>query len=1535
MGNIAVDPNEFTDTPPSNAIAVDQNDFSAAPPKPPKDPLTTGKLHIPEEYAASHQAAVKAMLDTLPGVPRPPMPAGLPTNPPGVTGSMIGATEPGLLDRARAVIMGSGRTGDTAIGRAFGETHEGPAAPQTPTQNLPLIRPSEVTPEITAALPYVVPGAGLVTGTEAGKGAVAGLVKFAEGNTTAPNLLMLAGGEGLGLLGKVNSLIPKAVSAGFSVDMIHSLWQQAPELKKVWQRGDPREIAEQYTQAAATLGMAGMTAYHAAKGTGADLAETFGRTKPTVESATRSVDEGAAILDGGVKAVDPSEFTSEPPVPRGTAAEKPQVAAQPDVTQRNEVQPSPRVSVDKDSVTVHQEDGKPFMRIPVTDRHTLVTMADNLRAAGDEQSALKLEAAAPDRGQSIAHEIPRQDTLNPKIAETLAEGSTRINPLGGIETLESVPLAKIQPAAPTEGRPQGNVLDPQKVKDYTANPPAVAPELRTNPEGGWTTYDGHHRVQAAVERGDKYILAWTSTPGEDGLPVRPERRVAPPESVLNPGFIERLNAQSRQEAIDTPPIVGRGEVTPAKPPEIRAVDPAEFTSRPPVRPEPLSTSSMKPQADRLTGKGGPSTGAAAQDAREGTSAADGRAGVRDQEAGAGSIIRRVGEKLRNLGSDTSGSFGRQKPKSAVRPDTRKFIEDRLAEGQSAEEVAKRVWNRWGYLADAQGDAVRLRTNALNEGTAKYELIGAKKADAQTSLVDTAGEEGARADAERNKDKLLGDQLSAQFKAPVSKDEQVKKLKKGEQPAQTSMFEKTPENPQGSLFGPIRNLLGDESGAVNKNLASLGTKKFIEKDVIPAARRLSADLAEARDQALRFFAPAARDSSAEFTGLNLRQRMAQFARRYAQGEARLRDAETFFSKRTPEENYRFIDNVEKGLGRGDNPMNVANADLYQPGDKELEPIAKTLARMLDQRKQEVQALGEGALDKFYTNYFPHLFEKPTKAIEYVNQFFSKANLEGSANFLKRRDFPTFKEALAAGLKPVSDNPIQLVMLKAREMDRYLMAHHILRDLGDQGLAVRLPAPGEEVTDALKKYSVPSRNDIPAGMTEIANLFGGARWYAEDGAAQVMNNYLTPGLRTASGAYRIAAGINNTMNQANLGLSAFHLTGEIIRSGVSRAALGIEDLVNGKPIRGSIRIATLPAGPFVDYLQGSKLLKEYFKPGKEGAPIAGIADALMKGGGRAVEPEEFATQATKSFLKAIHEGNYPGAALRLPLAAMEKLAAPLMQHLIPRLKLGVFAGMAANDLEKLGPGASVTDVQRAMAKSWDATDDRMGQMVYDNLFMNKTFKDAMHLAVRSVGWNLGSLRGHVGGLLDMKHMGAEVWKAPWGGKMTAARAEMTHRIGWNLAMPLVSAIIGATYQYAHTGQGPQEAKDYFFPKREDGTRVAMPTDVKDVYHWATQPLRTAEDKTGPLINTILETLNNRDYYNRPIHDTQDPYYRQGLDYLEFLGRQMAPFTMQQFMGGAKKRIPESNPEHAVEGVLGITKASKDIQQEGPGPRRRVKR
>jgi hypothetical protein len=782
--------------------------------------------------------------------------------------------------------------------------------------------------------------------------------------------------------------------------------------------------------------------------------------------------------------------------------------------------------------------------------------------------------------------------------------------------------------------------------------------------------------------------------------------------------------------------------------------------------------------------------------------------------------------------------------------------------------------------------------------------------ADRSLFGSEESERVARESAADRDKLQGERLTAQFDSPVSREEQLRRLRAGEQPPQTNLFEATPENQQFSLFGPEKS---GERGGIDPNLLSLGAEKFVREDVVPAARRVASDLVEAKDDVMRVVAPQTRGSAAEYTALSLRQRMSQFSRRYDQAEQRLRDARQFFSTRTPEDNYSFIDNVERGLGRG-----------AKPGDAELEPIARMFAKMLDQRRQEVQALGEGALKGYYTNYFPHIFERPEKAANFVDSFFSgKRNMEGPKSFLKHRDFPTFREALDAGLKPVSDNPVDLVMIKAREMDRYLLAHAALRDLAENGIAKRVSGLGPDARQRemlggapiRPEWGVEKTTDLPPNFKSIRDPVGGGKWYAQQGAADVLNNFLSPGLRTRSGLFRTMLGVNNTMNQANLGLSAFHLRAETISSIAGRMGLGFVKAMEGHPLDAAWHVFTSPAAPFLDYLKGSKMLHDWFKPGSEGAPIAAMVDAFMKGGGRAGQPSEYTNQIGEKMMAAFRRGNYIGGAIRSPFAAIEAMSKPLMQHLVPRLKMGAFADLAQYELEKLGPGAKVEDVRRAMAGAWDHVENRLGEMTHDNLFWNRTFKDIMQLVVRSVGWNLGSLKEASSAARVFKQLA------------TGNRPPDLHGLGFVAGYTVTAAAMGAIMQYLHTGQGPQQLKDYFWPKREDGRRMVSAPYVKDAYQMGRDPAGTLVHKTGPLVNTLAEMVTNKDYYDRPIRNLDDPVVKQLEQEAEFVGRQFLPFTLQPYFGNSTKHpkpMPGGNtPEHKAENFLGITPAPAPLQ------------
>jgi Histidine phosphatase superfamily (branch 1) len=904
----------------------------------------------------------------------------------------------------------------------------------------------------------------------------------------------------------------------------------------------------------------------------------------------------------------------------------------------------------------------------------------------------------------------------------------------------------------------------------------------------------------------------------------------------------------------------------------------------------------------------------------------------------------------------------------------------------------------------------------------------------------------------------------------------------------------------------------EQGSISAELLTLGADKFWRDDVAPALHDAAKTIIGSADDILKVLAPQLRSPQAKEAGLTLRNRLSEMARRYDRSEAALRQAKRAFDRIEPTENFEFIRRVE------------AAEKQKAP---ELDAIAGVLRKMLDERRADVQKLGTGKLQRFYENYFPHVWKDPKRASETFASFFGRRPLEGGKSFLKQRTHLTFEDGLNAGLKPISNNPIDLVMLKVREMDRYLMAHRTLADWKEAGLArfvdaregkapagwrkiddpigtvhgqsvqqiAEYPNRGlwrglHQVADALGvehrrgfdslrgaigrasraeplvktmhgtaedvlAHEIGHQIDFLAGsgkrfvtesgldpdtvgrlkrayatlkdksvspaertaarkeladlkgaiaqrkqfkqelrdladlreagsqdyrrsreekMAQLAEMWVGSRelfqktaphvfdewrkflnenpnlhalrdiagdtevepiaqpydvgglvirghYWAPEGAARILNNYLSPGLRTKSGAYRAALGANNVLNQFQLGLSAFHLGFTSADAAVSKGALAIEQALRGKPLAALKSAVQVPLAPFTTAIEGNRVLREWYKPGSEGAPIAAIVDALEKGGGRARMDEFYQTHIGERMAQAFRGGNILGGLVRAPFAGVEAISNLIMKHVVPRQKLGVFADLARLEMERLGQNATLEQTRDVMAKAWDSVENRMGQMTYDNLFWDRTAKDLAMLGVRSVGWNLGTIR-EIGGA------GIDALKIP----VQAARGKAymdvnLHRLSYVASLALTSAAMGALYQYLATGKGPTELKDYYFPKTgeldEAGRpqRMSLPTYVKDVYHYATEPGKTLAGKASPLATLFAEMIRNEDFYNTRIRNEDDPLIRQMSDALKHVAKTAEPFGIRNLERETKLQAPIGQ---RAQQFIGITPAPAALEK-----------
>jgi hypothetical protein len=674
----------------------------------------------------------------------------------------------------------------------------------------------------------------------------------------------------------------------------------------------------------------------------------------------------------------------------------------------------------------------------------------------------------------------------------------------------------------------------------------------------------------------------------------------------------------------------------------------------------------------------------------------------------------------------------------------------------------------------------------------------------------------------------------------------------------------------------------------------GESGQINAKMIPGVTEVAETLQKAHEAFTETLTPYNKGEEGKFTAATLRENLGKMVRSHDKVEMSLSKAKDVFEKAKPEANIDFMDKIEQG---------------EKQADPKLQGIADTLRTMLDNKRKEVQDLGTGKLENFIENYFPHIWEDPQKATDVIRKIMGKRPLQGPKSFLKQRTIDSIKVGIEAGLKPVSYNPIDLVMLKIREMDRYLMAHRTINALKEQDL-VKFVKVGDRMPEGFVKIN-DSIADVYSKGTEGEIVVRG-KYYAQENAARILNNYLSPGLR-GNFLYDIYRGAGNTLNQFQLGLSAFHLGFTSMDATVSKFALGINKLSRGDILGAGKEFIKAPLAPITNFIEGRKLLQSWY--GKDNGEMTNIiADTMATAGGRAKMDKFYSTKGMESLKKSLEEGKILTATLKVPWMLVSEMSKPIMEYIVPRQKLGVFADLVKMELER-NPDISHVELRDLAQKAWDSVDNRMGQLVYDNLFWNKVTKDLSMASVRSLGWNLGTFRELGGAGKDTIQM--------LNNFRQGKNSEFTYRMAYALALPIVAGLYGAVYHYLHTGKAPEELKDYYFPKtgaldkNGEPARISLPTYMKDIYHYTKAPVRTVLNKFNPVNNAVLQMMINKDFYGTEIRNADDPAVQQVLSELKFVGTQFIPFGIRNLQRDTRKTV-----ESKVEPFVGITPAPYDV-------------
>jgi len=704
------------------------------------------------------------------------------------------------------------------------------------------------------------------------------------------------------------------------------------------------------------------------------------------------------------------------------------------------------------------------------------------------------------------------------------------------------------------------------------------------------------------------------------------------------------------------------------------------------------------------------------------------------------------------------------------------------------------------------------------------------------------------------------------------------------------------------------------------------------------RRLALEGRPHMEAALRDEALAQRDIG---RGL-LREMFAKRDRTQEQAQAAFHDATRYFDKAGEKANLESIDQYETG-----------GATTVK--DPVARPYFVAMEKGFQWRVKRIQELAPDAMKNLVEHYFPHIWEDPTKAAQWYQGVMAKRPLQGNRSFLKQRVYGSIKEGMATGLKPVSTNPVDHVMAKIAQMDKFITFLEMRNDLEKRGWIKRVKA-GERVPDG---YAVV---DDPAFKSQHSFIVKGEdgqpdspatahwNWAVPEPIAKDINNYLSPSLYRFRG-FKLFRTVQNFIMSTRLGLSAFHMGFTTLDNLVTHIDVGARRLLRGD-ISGLRTLAESPFTVFTSPYEGGKLNQIWMGKAQGDANTTAILNALVKGGARM---RMSATEWNSGLLKlrrAYDQGSKIGTAKSIFQAAGEVSGWIIHQKLVPAQKMSARVLLMKYELDRLasqlgherGDYAGILSdmhpdaIRQIAGKVVNTVDNRLGQMTYDNQFWNKTAREAAQVGIGAVGWQVGTVRtvtgavGDVARLVDFKralrHPEELLSPLDKAGKLTGYQLSRTANLSYFATLALTMGSMGAVLQYLLTGSGPSEIKDYFFPKtgrkNADGTdeRVSFPSYWMDHYKLATHPIQTASHKLHPVFSTFMETLTNQDYYGNKVRDDDAPWLKQAAQVGEYVAKGFLPYSV--------KNIKEMNKTGNNAGMMaasffGVAKAPASVSRD----------
>ena len=213
----------------------------------------------------------------------------------------------------------------------------------------------------------------------------------------------------------------------------------------------------------------------------------------------------------------------------------------------------------------------------------------------------------------------------------------------------------------------------------------------------------------------------------------------------------------------------------------------------------------------------------------------------------------------------------------------------------------------------------------------------------------------------------------------------------------------------------------------------------------------------------------------------------------------------------------------------------------PLDPKVAPLADTLKTEFEKRRTNLERRCRSTQKAaFIDDYFPHFWQDPAAAKTFAENYSGGAGKQGSGASLKKRTMPTIADGIAAGLKPLTTDPIEATMRYVSSMDRFIAATDVL-DTAKANGTVKYIRP-----KTMGASGNPEGFKVPEGYAPLegrgARDATGAQAYAPEDFARVYNNFISKGFHAnaeAGKVYDAVQGASNAITSLELGLSGYYM------------------------------------------------------------------------------------------------------------------------------------------------------------------------------------------------------------------------------------------------------------------------------------------------------------------------------------------------------------------------------------------------------------